>query len=73
MVLLSIVRLSVFASVDTPNPAICGQGKTGHFGWAETSEGLPCGLLEAQVGVDLGSPAPGSALQHVRVVEQPIQ
>ena len=31
------------------------------------------GLVGAQVGLDLGAPAPGSAFEHVRVMEQPIE
>src|SRR5712691_5630396 len=31
------------------------------------------GLVGAQVGLDLGAPAPRSALENVRVMEQPIE
>jgi len=34
---------------------------------------LPRGLVGAQVGLDLGAPAPRSAFEHVRVMEQPIE
>lgn len=56
-------------SVDAAKPAIDRHFKTGHFSPAtETCGVLLRGLLRAQVGVDLGSPAPRSTLEHVGVM-----
>jgi hypothetical protein len=51
---------------DTAKPAISGVA-------IETSGVLLRGLLGAQVGLDLRAPAARSALEHVRVMEQPIE
>ena len=40
---------------------------------ARIYEVLLCGVLRAQVGVDLGAPAPRAAFEDVRVMEQPIE
>jgi hypothetical protein len=58
-----------------------GHFKTGHlwtgqnrpFPAAETSDGLPRGLLLAQVGVSLGTPAAWTALEDVSVVEEAVE
>ena len=52
--------------IDTSKPATTGVA-------AETNGVLLRGLLGAQVGLDLGAPAPRSAFEDVRVMEQPIE
>ena len=62
------------ASVDTSKPATRGRFKAGHHGVAsETGGGLPRSLLRVQVGVDLGAPASGPALEDVGMVEQAVE
>jgi hypothetical protein len=57
------------SSVDSSKPAINRRFKTLHFWRAiETRGVLLRALLRAQVGVDLGAPAPWAALEHVRVM-----
>ena len=60
-------------SVDSSKPATDRHFKTGHHGAAETNGVLLRSLLGAQVGLDLGAPAPRSAFEDVRMMEQPIQ
>jgi hypothetical protein len=52
--------------IDTSKPATTGVA-------AETNGVLLRGLLRAQVGLDPGAPAPRSAFEHVRVMEQPVE
>jgi hypothetical protein len=52
--------------IDTSKPATTGVA-------AETNGVLLRGLLGAQVRLDLGAPAPRSAFEDVRMMEQPIQ
>jgi hypothetical protein len=52
--------------IDTSKPATTGVA-------AETNGVLLRSLLGAQVGLDLGAPAPRSAFEDVRVMEQPIE
>jgi len=67
-------RLKVGPSVDTSKPATRGRFKAGHHGVAsETGGGLPRSLLRVQVGVDLGAPASGPALEDVGMVEQAVE
>src|SRR5690349_6043166 len=69
-------RLSTLGapSVDSSKPATDRHFKTGHHGVAaETNGVLLRGLLGAQVGLDLGAPAPRSAFENVGVMEQPIE
>jgi hypothetical protein len=61
-------------SVDSSKPAINRQFKTHHFWRATETRGvLLRGLLRAQVGVDLGAPAARPALEHVGMMQQPIE
>ena len=52
--------------IDTSKPATTDVA-------AETNGVLLRGLLGAQVGLDFGAPAPRSAFEDVRVMEQPIE
>ena len=56
------------ASVDGSNPAICRRGKTGNFRRRPRPVSSTSRLLGAQVGVHLGPPASGPALEHVGVM-----
>jgi len=61
-------------SVDTSKPATRGRLKTGHHGVAsETGGGLPRSHFLAQIGVDLGAPAAGSALEDVSVMQEAVE
>jgi hypothetical protein len=68
-------------SMRQPHRALGGHFKTGHlwtgqnrpFPAAETSDGLPRGLLLAQVGVSLGAPAARTALEDVSVMEEAVE
>ena len=67
---LSIIQ----ASVDGSNPAICGHLKSGHFRRPETGvEYLLHGVLCGQGGPDPGAPAAGPALEHVCVMQEPVE
>ena len=62
-------RWCAVSSVDSSNPAIDRHFKTGHFVRGDRDRGvLLRGLLGAQVGVDLGAPAPWPALEDVGVM-----
>ncbi len=62
------------SSVDTSKPATRGRFKTGHHGVAsETGGGLPRSHFLTQIGVDLGAPAAGSALEDVSMVQEAVE
>jgi hypothetical protein len=56
-------------SVDGSKPAISSTGKTGHFHAGDRDESvLLRGVVGAQVGLDLGTPASRSAFEDVGVM-----
>jgi hypothetical protein len=61
------------ASVDTSKAASRGHFKTGHHGAGRDHGGVTCGDLFSQVGVQLGPPAPRTALEDVSLVEKPVE